>query len=108
MAEDKEKRLKLISEIQRTVEQMKVDDIEEQPYAASELFQCPCCGEFKPLAGSLLYNANLYCNDCVLLTEVSLALGKITYPDEMIEYMEDKRFEAIYEGLFSFEENLNN
>jgi hypothetical protein len=37
----------------------------------------------------------------VLLTEISLALGKIKFPDEMIAFMADRRFENIYEDLFN-------
>jgi hypothetical protein len=55
----------------------------------------------KLLAGSVIYNQNMFCNDCVLLTEISLALGKIKFPDEMIAFMADRRFENIYEDLFN-------
>jgi hypothetical protein len=101
MEYDKEKKIRLIQEIQATVEQMRLDDIEEQPEAAEEDFQCPCCGMVKLLAGSVIYNQNMFCNDCVLLTEISLALGKIKFPDEMIAFMADRRFENIYEDLFN-------
>lgn len=103
MERDKINKLQLIQEIQKTVEQMKIDDVEDNPSAAEEEFQCPCCGKVKPLAGSVLYIQHLFCNDCVLLTEISLELGKIQDPEDMIDIMDDKRFENIYEDLFGIE-----
>lgn len=105
---DKEKTYRLIKEVEATVEQMKIDDIENSPESAEDIFQCSCCGDSKVLAGSLVYGSYLFCNDCVLLTEVSLALNKIKYPEEMINIMEDKRFVNIYQSLFTADDNLNN
>ena len=108
MKDNKEKELTLIKHIQAVVEQMKIDDIENSPDAASEEFQCLCCGKHQPLAGSMIYGNNLYCNDCVLLTEISLALNKISNPEEMIQIMADKRFDNIYHSIFGkLEESPN-
>ena len=101
---DKEKTIQVIQYVQAVVEQMRVDDIEDNPGSAEEEFQCVCCGENKTLAGSMIYANNLYCNDCVLITELSLTLGKIKEPEEMVELMADKRFDNIYHTLFDVEE----
>lgn len=108
MQEDKEKTLQIINNIQAVVEQMKIDDIENSPDAADEEYQCPCCGDLKTLAGSMIYGSHLFCNECVLITEISLALEKIKSPEEMIEIMGDKRFDNIYHSLFGFPETSNN
>ncbi|MGD9579950.1 MAG: hypothetical protein AB7V50_01125 [Vampirovibrionia bacterium] len=100
MSYDKETTLRIIDSIQPVVKQMIVDDIENSPDAATEQFQCPCCGAVKALAGSMTYDSYLFCNDCVLMTEISLALNKIKDPSEMIEKMSDKRFENLYTSIF--------
>lgn len=97
---NEEKKLALIKNIQAVTAQMKADDIEENPTAAEESFVCSCCGEVKTLAGTMPYIEMLFCNDCVLVTEISLALGKIKDPEEMIHAMEDKRFETLYNSIF--------
>ncbi|MEW5821038.1 MAG: hypothetical protein AB1782_12675 [Cyanobacteriota bacterium] len=93
-------KLAIVNHVQSVVEQMRIDDIENSPGAADEEYQCPCCGDIKNLAGSMIYGDYLFCNDCVLLTEVSIVLDKIKKPEEMIELMEDKRFDNIYQSLF--------
>ena len=98
--------LKKIEEVQKAVEQMKLDDLEESPNFAHEEFQCHCCGESRELAGSVTYGSNLFCNECVLLVEVSLMLGKIKHPEEILEKMEDRRFQNLYESIFQREESL--
>jgi hypothetical protein len=98
----------LIENIQKSVEKMKIDDIEENMEAACEQFQCDCCGEHKMFAGSLIYKSYRLCNECVLLAEASFALKKITNIEELLNKMEDKRFETLYSSLFNVEENSMN
>lgn len=109
MSYDKELTLRIINSIQPVVKQMVIDDVENSPDAATEQFQCPCCGALKTLAGSMTYDTYLFCNDCVMLTEISLALNKIKDPVEMIEMMSEKRFDNIYETIFEdiSEEEVN-
>lgn len=96
----------IVKEIQAAVEQMRLDDLENSPESAQEDFQCDCCGNVSKLAGSIIYNETLYCNDCVLLTETSLALKLIQTPEDMINAMEDKRFENVYNSIFSDDPTL--
>ena len=105
---DKDKNIELIESIRDTVEQIRLDDIAEAPEAAIEQFQCQCCGEDKPLAGSLIYDVYLLCNDCVLVAEISFALKKIKDIEELLASMEDKRFENLYNSIFEKDENINN
>ena len=59
--------LEVTQEMQQVVEQMRLDDLEENPDLENEIFDCDCCGKSKPLAGSVLYeNSYRLCNDCVL------------------------------------------
>lgn len=102
---DKEKILQKVETIKKSVEQMKTDDIEENPEMALDQFQCECCGETKVFAGSLIYENFRLCNDCVLLAETSLALGKISDIHELMDKMEDKRFESIYNSIFEMDKN---
>ena len=67
----------IIAEMQQVVEQMRLDDLEEYPEMANEMFECDCCAQTKPLAGSIQYDNYRLCNDCVLLAEVGFELGKI-------------------------------
>jgi len=97
---DNELTLRIINSIQPVIKQMVNDDIENSPDAANEEFNCPCCGQIKALAGSMTYESYLFCNDCVLLTETSLALNKIKDPVEMIKIMADKRCDNLYHSLF--------
>jgi len=105
---DREKQIEIVEALQETVNQIRLDDIEECPESAFEEFQCQCCGETKMLAGSLLYEDYLLCNDCVLLAEIGFALKKITNIQELIDSMEDKRFESLYNSLFENKGNINN
>lgn len=98
----------VIAEMQEVVEQMRLDDIEENPESATEQFQCHACGGIKPLAGSVQYGAYRLCNDCVLLAEVGFELGQIKEIDDLINAMEDKRLEADCEFLKTQEQRLNN
>lgn len=108
---NKDKLLEKIEEIQESVRQMKDDDLEENPEAAVEEFQCDCCAEIKTFAGSMIYEDYRLCNDCVLLAEVGFALNKIKNIDEFMESTEEKRFETVYNTLFNAnktEENHTN
>lgn len=105
---DKQKTLEIIEALQQTVEQMRIDDIEEAPESAFENFQCACCGEEKMLAGSLLYEDYLLCNECVLLAEIGFALHKIENINELIDSMEDSRFDNMYNSLFEPKGNIDN
>lgn len=91
---DKEKELQIIEDMQAVVAQMREDDIEENPDCEFDMFDCQCCGEEKPLAGSVVYDGIRVCNDCVLLAETGFALGKIQNINDLIINMEDKKLEA--------------
>jgi len=97
---NKDQLLKKIEEIQESVKQMVQDDLEENPEAANEEFQCDCCAEIKTFAGSMIYEDYRLCNDCVLIVEVGLALKKINNVQDLMDSMEDKRFETVYNTLF--------
>ena len=98
----------IIEEMQQVVEQMRLDDIEENPDSANEHFTCNACGDTKPLAGSVQYGPYRLCNDCVLYAEVGFELGQIKDIDELIDAMEDKRLEADCEFLKNEERKLQN
>ncbi len=98
----------VIAEMQLVVEQMKLDDIEENPDSEYEYFQCDACGETKPLAGSVQYDKYRLCNDCVLLAEVGFELKQINKIDELISAMEDKRLMSDCEFIKSEEQRMNN
>lgn len=100
--------LKVTEEMQKVVEQMRLDDLEEYPEMAEELFECDCCAQTKPLAGSIQYDSYRLCNDCVLLAEVGFELGKIKKIDELIDQMEDKRLEVMCEFIKQEEKRANN
>ena len=89
----------VVQEMQLVVEQMRLDDIEENPDCEHEFFSCDACGRTKPLAGSVQYGNYRLCNDCVLLAEVGFELGQIKEIDELINAMDDKRLEADCEFL---------
>ncbi len=98
----------VVKEMQMVVEQMRLDDIEENPDSENELFVCNACGEEKPLAGSVQYGPYRLCNDCVLYAEVGFELGQIKSIDDLIEAMEDKRLEADCEFLRQEQKRLEN
>ena len=89
----------IIEEMQQVVEQMRIDDIEDNPDIANEYFDCDCCGEQKCLAGSIEYEGYRLCNDCVLIAETGFALGKIKSVQELIDAVEDKKLEKLCEYL---------
>lgn len=100
--------LKVTEEMQKVVEQMRLDDLQECPELAEELFECDCCAQTKPLAGSIQYGSYRLCNDCVLLAEIGFELGKIKKIDELIDQMEDKRLEVLCEYIKQEEQRSNN
>ncbi len=104
-----DKTLKKVQEMQEIVNQMKLDDIEENPESEKEYFDCDCCGKSMPLAGSVLYSNDLrLCNNCVLLAEVSFALNKIKNIDELLANMEDVRLSEICDYIKKEENKQNN
>lgn len=107
---DKSKRTKeeIIEEMQKVVEQMRLDDIEDNPDSENEYFQCDACGKDSPLAGSIQYGKYRLCNDCVLLAEVGFELGQFTDIQELIDKMDDKRLEADCEFLRQEQARLEN
>lgn len=102
---DKDKN-KVAEEMQLVVEQMRIDDIEENPDTEYEFFECDCCGESKCLAGSVQYDEYRLCNDCVLIAEIGFELKKFASIQNLIDAMEDKRLENICE--FIMHEQSNN
>lgn len=89
----------IIEEMQQVVEQMRLDDLEDNPDIAEEYFDCDCCGEHKCLAGSIEYEGYRLCNDCVLIAETGFALGRIKSVQELIDAVEDKNLEKLCEYL---------
>ena len=98
----------VVKEMQLVVEQMKKDDIEDNPNSEKEFFQCDACGEEACLAGSIQYGDYRLCNDCVLLAEVGFELGQIKDIQELIDAMEDKRLESDCNYIKQEESRLNN
>ena len=98
----------IIEEMQQVVEQMRLDDIEDNPDSEFEMFECDCCGETKSLAGSIEYDGYRLCNECVLIAETSFALGKITTVEQLIEAIEDKNLERLAQFINEEEKRLNN
>lgn len=87
----------IAEEMAQVVEQMRIDDIEDNPDIIDEYFDCDCCGEHKCLAGSIEYEGYRLCNDCVLLAETGFALNKIKSVQDLIDAIEDKHLEALTE-----------
>ncbi len=98
----------VVAEMQQVAEQMRLDDIEENPDIVNEYFVCDACGGYKCLAGSIQYNEYRLCNDCVLLIETGFELGKIKDIEQFIKGMEDKRLEAECEYIKQNEKGLIN
>lgn len=98
----------IINEMQQVVEQMRLDDIEDNPDIVDETFECDCCGETKCLAGSIEYEGYRLCNDCVLIAETSFALGKIKSVKELIDAIEDKNLERLVEFVKTEQKRENN
>lgn len=87
----------IVEEMAQVVEQMRIDDIEDNPDIIDEYFDCDCCGETKCLAGSIEYEGYRLCNDCVLLAETGFALNKIKTVQDLIDSIEDRHLEALTE-----------
>ena len=85
----------IINDMQQVVYQMKLDDIADNPDSEFEMFDCSACGKTMSLAGSIQYSKYRLCNDCVLMYEVALKLGKVKDIHEFIEKTEDMRLEEI-------------
>lgn len=101
-------KLKITKEMQEVVEQMRLDDIEENPDIVNDFFDCACCGQYKCLAGSIQYGDYRLCNGCVLFAEIGFELKKLKTVDDLIEAMEDKRLEEICEFIKSESTQINN
>lgn len=98
----------IVEEMQLVVEQMRLDDIEENPDIENDFFDCDCCGQNKCLAGSIQYNDYRLCNDCVLIAEIGFELKKLTTIQDLIDAMEDKRLEEICEFIKQDSKTINN
>lgn len=98
----------VIEEMQKVVEQMRLDDIEDNPDCEHEYFQCDACGNSASLAGSIQYGQYRLCNDCVLLAEVGFELKQLNNIEELIDKMEDKRLEADCEFLIEEQKRMEN
>ena len=83
----------IIKDMQQVVYQMKLDDIEENPESEYVFFTCSACAKDMPQAGSIQYSKYRLCNDCVMLYETALKLGKIKNINEFIEKTEDNRLQ---------------
>lgn len=101
-------REEIIEEMQQVAEQMRLDDIEDNPESEFEMFECDCCGKEKALAGSIEYSGYRLCNDCVLLAETGFALNKFKNIQELIDAMEDRRLEGLCDIIKQEELKKNN
>lgn len=90
---------KIVKEMQAVVNQMRLDDIEENPDIVNDFFDCACCGQYKDLAGSIQYGDFRLCNDCVLFAEIGFELKKFNSIQDLVDAMEDKRLEEICEFI---------
>lgn len=89
----------VVKEMQEVVEQMRLDDIEENPDIVHEFFDCDCCGKYVCTAGSIQYGDYRLCNDCVLFAEVGFELKKFNSIQDLVDAMEDKRLEEVCEFI---------
>ncbi len=105
---DKDEQIKIVEEMQKVAEQMRLDDIEEDPTLADELFECSCCGKTQALAGSIQYGKYRLCNSCVVLAETGFAIGKFKNADDLIKAMEDSRLEELCNYIKTEEKKNNN
>ncbi len=99
---------KIIEDLKEVVNQMKLDDIEENPDSEFEFFTCSSCAKDAPLAGSIQYSKYRLCNDCVLLYEASLKLNKVDNIDQFIEKTEDSRLKTICDFIKKENSKENN
>ncbi len=98
----------IAEEMAQVVEQMRLDDIDDNPDIIDEYFDCDCCGKNKCLAGSIEYDGYRLCNDCVLLAETGFALNKIKSVAELIEAIEDRHLEELVKFVRDEEKRENN
>lgn len=89
----------IVKEMQLVVEQMRLDDIEENPDIVNEFFDCDCCGKYSCTAGSIQYGNYRLCNDCVLFAEIGFELKKFNSIQDLVDAMEDKRLEEVCEFI---------
>ncbi|MEI8128825.1 MAG: hypothetical protein WCG95_04315 [bacterium] len=101
-------KIKVTEEMQLVVEQMRLDDIEENPDIENEFFDCDCCGQCKCVAGSIQYGDYRLCNDCVLFAEVGFELKKLNSIQDLVDAMEDKRLEEICGFIKNDSNGVNN
>ena len=101
-------REEVVEEMQQVAEQMRLDDIEENPDIVNDFFVCDACGGYKCLAGSIQYSEYRLSNDCVLLAEVGFELGQLKDIQQLIDAMEDKRLEAECEYIKQNQQGLVN
>ena len=85
----------IIKDMQAVIHQMKIDDIEDNPDSEFEMFDCSACAVTSMLAGSIQYSKYRLCNDCVLMYELALKLGKVQNIEEFMQRTEDKRLETM-------------
>lgn len=101
--------LEITQEMQAVVEQMRLDDIEENPDIINEVFDCDCCGKTQCMAGSVEYSKHYrLCNDCVLFAEIGFALKKFTSVQDLVDAMEDKRLEELCNFIKTDENRIKN
>jgi len=89
----------IASDMQEVIYQMKLDDIEENPDSEFDLFNCSSCAQDKMLAGSIQYSKYRLCNECVLMYELALKLGKIQNIDDFMRKTEDNRLKTMCEFI---------
>jgi hypothetical protein len=85
----------IIKDMQAVIHQMVLDDIEENPDSEFEMFSCSSCANDAMLAGSIQYKTHRLCNNCVLMYELALKLGKVQNIDEFMEKTEDNRLQNV-------------
>ncbi|MBR5303714.1 MAG: hypothetical protein IKU37_02685 [Candidatus Gastranaerophilales bacterium] len=85
----------IIKDMQAVIHQMVLDDIEENPDSEFETFSCSACANDAMLAGSIQYKTHRLCNNCVLMYELALKLGKVQNIDEFMEKTEDNRLQNV-------------
>lgn len=88
-------KVKVAEEMQLVVEQIRLDDIEENPDIVNDFFDCDCCGKYQCMAGSIQYGDYRLCNECVLFAEIGFELKKLNSIQDLVDAMEDKRLEEI-------------
>ena len=98
----------IVKDMQEVIYQMKLDDIAENPDSEFEMFDCSACAKVKPLAGSIQYSKYRLCNDCVLLYELSLKLGKVQNIEEFMEKTEDTRLKEMCDFIKKDSQKENN